>query len=54
MVTPVEIIEDKPLSCGEVLIGSITQQNELVGVCGIVIRPKTPQQVILRVANVDS
>ena len=45
---------DKPLSCNEVLIEPITQQNELVGVCRIVTRPKTPQQVILRVANVDS
>ena len=33
---------DKPLSCNEVLIEPITQQNELVGVCR---RPKTPQQV---------
>ena len=45
---------DRPLSCNEVLIEPITQQNELVGVCRIVTRPKTPQQVILRVANVDS
>ena len=64
VVTPVETIElaartettvlcnlDKPLSCNEVLIEPITLEAELVGACRMVIRPKTPQQVILRVAN---
>ena len=45
---------DKPLSCNEVLIEPIALQNDLVGVCRIVTRPKTLQQVILRVANLDS
>ena len=36
------------------LIEPITQQTELVVVCKIVTCPKTPNQVVLRVANFDS
>ena len=67
VVRPVETIElaagtetailcnlDKPLACNEVLIEHITQQTELVRVCRIVTRPKTAQQIILRVSNLNS